>query len=399
MKSLLQHRVTKTVGEWRRVLFEGVVLEAEDRHLVECLTAEPEGRMSIDQLHTGVQIQARSWVGVARFSTFEVQIVPKLVGENLGLVKMIDYATGLDSLVRYPASQDITGAGTSLFDLVALLFAEACERAIRSGLLSDYCVVEDDLPVVRGRMLIKQQVLKRFGKIDRLECRYDEYLTNIPENQILLAGLTACASRVSHPVVAMRLRRLQSIVSETCNLEGFDFREIRSTLIYNRMNEYYREPHSLAWMILDGLGIEDIYASGSQRCFAFLLDMNKLFEMFITRWFGELFLKSSFWVRPQRQDRSILWNAESSRPYKAIIPDLLIEHKNSYIAHGIDLVSCIFDRRKPSTTPCSAKQWIDKCRTSSRANPHPHSPQGCKIRPSWSIGGGCDRRSKLGISN
>jgi 5-methylcytosine-specific restriction enzyme subunit McrC len=177
-------------------------------------------------------------------------------------------------------------------------------------------------------MLIKQQVLKRFGKIDRLECRYDEYLTNIPENQILLAGLTACASRVSHPVVAMRLRRLQSIVSETCNLEGFDFREIRSTLIYNRMNEYYREPHSLAWMILDGLGIEDIYASGSQRCFAFLLDMNKLFEMFITRWFGELFLKSSFWVRPQRQDRSILWNAESSRPYKAIIPDLLIEHKN-----------------------------------------------------------------------
>jgi hypothetical protein len=78
-------------------------------------------------------------------------------------------------------------------------------------------------------------------------------------------------------------------------------------------------------MILDGLGIDDIYASGRQRCFAFLLDMNRLFEDFVTRWFGELFQSSLYRVLPQRRDRSILWNAELGRPYKAIIPDLVVE--------------------------------------------------------------------------
>jgi len=111
-------------------------------------------------------------------------------------------------------------------------------------------------------------------------------------------------------------------------LDGCDLDQLRSGLIYNRMNDQYREPHELAWMILDGLGIDDIYATGKHRCFAFLLDMNRLFEDFVARWFGDLFGGSVYRVLPQRRDRSILWNADLGRPYKAIIPDLLIQHRN-----------------------------------------------------------------------
>jgi 5-methylcytosine-specific restriction enzyme subunit McrC len=171
-------------------------------------------------------------------------------------------------------------------------------------------------------------VLKRFGKIDRLECRYDEYLTDIPENQILLAGLSVCAGRVRHPAVAMRVRRLLGIFAETCTLNECNWRQVRNALFYNRMNEHYREPHDLAWLILEGLGIKDIYASGSQRCYAFLLDMNRLFEQFVTRWLKDLFRNSRFRVISQRRDRSILWNADLGCPYKAVIPDLLVENRD-----------------------------------------------------------------------
>ena len=350
MTALAQNRVPNTLGEWRNRLIEGAVFDADDQHLVECLTEGPEGRMGIDQLKTSVRIHARSWVGLVRFSTFDVQIVPKLAGDNLGLVELIDYATGLDSLARYPSVRTIAGAGTSLFDLVALLFVEACERVLRTGLLSDYCEVEDDLPVLRGRLLIRQQVLKHFGRIDRLRCQYDEYLSNIPENQLLLAGLTACAGRVVHPIVAMRVRRLLGIVAEACTLDGCDLRQVRSGLIYNRMNEHYREPHALAWMILDGLGIDDIYSSGRHRCFAFLLDMNRLFENFVARWFGELFLSSLYRVLPQRRDRSILWNADLGRPYKAIIPDLLVEHRKEQGRYlPVDAKYKLYDERTISS--------------------------------------------------
>jgi len=59
--------------------------------------------------------------------------------------------------------------------------------------------VEEEIPVVRGRLLVQKQILKRFGRIDRLECRYDEYLTDTVENRILLAALAACAKKVGQP--------------------------------------------------------------------------------------------------------------------------------------------------------------------------------------------------------
>ena len=194
VKSPSQHPIAKSIGEWGSCFIEGSSLDAQDRRLATRLTEEPKGRLAIDELHNGVRITARSWVGLVQFSAFQLQIVAKLAGDNLNLVELIDYATGLDALARYPGFRSISGTGTSLLRSYRIAVRRSVRKGPTHGLLSDYCEVEDDLPVVRGRLLVRQQVLKRFGKIDRLECRCDEYLTNIPENQIVLAGLSVCAS-------------------------------------------------------------------------------------------------------------------------------------------------------------------------------------------------------------
>jgi hypothetical protein len=124
----------RATQEEAKLLFKAVLRNGDT--LVEARDAEMV--LSVMAIENSLRIW---WV---RFSTFEVQIVPKLAGDNLGLVELIDYATGLDSLARYPSVRTIAAAGTSLFDLVALLFVEACERVLRNGLLSDYCEVEDD---------------------------------------------------------------------------------------------------------------------------------------------------------------------------------------------------------------------------------------------------------------
>jgi 5-methylcytosine-specific restriction enzyme subunit McrC len=281
----------------------------------------------IDELLSGLRVRSRSWVGVIRFSTFELRVVPKLVGGDPGLVRMIDYTSGLDSLKRYPAFQTFKPSGSSLLDLLSLLFAEAGERVARAGLKADYQEIEDDLPVVRGRMLVRKQVLQRFGRIDRLECRFDEHTTDTTDNQILLVALTACTNLVRHPAVAVRIRRLLAVFSEACSMEGLDLRTARALMTYDRLNEHYREAHGLAWVILDGLGIDDLFTGGSHGCFAFLFDMNRLFEDFITRWLDGLLAGGLYRVLPQRRDRTILWNADLNRPYTQVIPDILIEQK------------------------------------------------------------------------
>jgi 5-methylcytosine-specific restriction enzyme subunit McrC len=344
---------TLLLPEWKKKTFplKGNTLHADDRQLVTTLSNEKRFKCGIDELRDGLRITSRSWVGVVRFHEFELQIVPKLVGENLGLVELIDYAHGIDALEENSAVRTLEGSGTSLFDLIALLLAEACEDIARAGVLSDYCEVEDNLPVIRGRLLVVKQVLKRFTKIDRLECRYDEYLSDIPENQILLAALSNCANRIQHPRISMRVRRMLAIFSEVCSIKSIDSRLVRSTLVYNRMNEHYREGHELAWLILDCLGIDDLFAAGSHHCFAFLLDMNLLFQDFIARWLNQVLRGTEFRVIPQRRDQTILWDADLSRPYTSVIPDILIERQcapGRYLP--IDAKYKLYDERNISSS-------------------------------------------------
>ena len=318
-----------SISEWKSCEIEGVVLSPEDRHLIASLGAEQEGgKVRIDEFGDRLRVTAHSWVGAIRFSGFEVRIIPKLTGGNLGLVELMDYALELNHLRRYEGYRKIKEQDDNLFDVLALLLAEACDRLLRRGeLVADYRELEDELPVVRGRLLVDRQVLRHFGEIDRLECRHDEQVTDISENQILAAALMVAGRRAKNPQVQQKVRRLLAIFLSICQPEEEDLQQARQDLIYDRKNEAYRESHVLAWIILDAMGIGDLFSSGMPRCFSFLLDMNALFERFLYRWMSQVLSGSDFLVEAQRRDRSILWNASQNRPYRSIIPDLLIKHR------------------------------------------------------------------------
>jgi 5-methylcytosine-specific restriction enzyme subunit McrC len=305
-----------------------MALGPEDGALLKSLTGGTDTRLGLDELRAGLRITSRSWVGVVRFKDFELRIVPKLAGGDIGLLRMVDFATGLDAVDRHPAVHTFAAEGASLLDLITLLLTEACERIIRAGMLADYQELEDDLPVVRGQLLVREQVLRRMGRVDRVVCRYDEHTTDTIDNRLLLAALSVAGSRVTHPDVALRVRRLHGVLADACSVDDLDLRMARSTLTYNRLNEHYQEAHQLAWLVLEGLGIEDLYAGGSHRTFAFLLDMNRLFEDFVTRWLAALLRGTHYRSIAQRRDRTILWNADLNRPYAKVIPDLVVERKD-----------------------------------------------------------------------
>jgi 5-methylcytosine-specific restriction enzyme subunit McrC len=287
---------------------------------------------------------------VARFEQFEVRVVPKLAGGNLGLVEMIEFATGLDALRRSSGTRTLATEGANLFDLVALLLAESCERIARGGLLADYVEVEDDLPAVRGRLLVDRQILKRFGQVDRVVCRYDELEHDVVENQILAAALEKCARRVRDEAVRLRVGRLRSLFAEACSPEKLNLGVARQQLTYNRLNAHYQNPHALAWLALDGLqAVKDIFTSGHTRCFAFLLDMNVLFEKFVYRLFERTLDATSYAVDYQRADRSIIWDADKNRPYSRVIPDLLVHSRlPPFRRVAIDAKYKLYDERKVS---------------------------------------------------
>lgn len=316
-----------SLREWGEVEWPGHTLNEGDRSLVSTLGKGGQERLFIDELRDGLRVTATSWAGVVRLSRFEVRVHPKLVGGEKGLVRLIDYAYGLDALKSLEAQHTLEADDRSLFDLICLLFAQSCDRLLRRGLRRDYQEQEEDLPVLRGRLLVREQALKRMGRLDRLECRFDEHTTDNPDNRLLLFAASVCSARVQDADVSLRLRRLSSVFAEECRFDPAEVLSTRQSIVYDRLNEHYREAHVLANLILDGLGVRDLYAGGSVRAFSFLLDMNLLFEKFIERWVTQLTAPHGVAVHPQRRDRSILWNATTDRPYKGIIPDLLIERR------------------------------------------------------------------------
>ena len=125
-----------------------------------------------------------------------------------------------------------------------------------------------------------------------------------------------------------RLRYLAGLFSEVCSPELLELETARGALTYDRQNAHYREAHGLAWLILDGFGVRDPLAlHAPTQSFAFLLNMNSLFEEFVWRLIERLFPAPEYRVEPQGRNWSVLWDLMANRPYRSIRPDVVVRQR------------------------------------------------------------------------
>ena len=327
-------RLLGPLTEWTSETYHDVQLTPEDRAAVEKLSAAGDDRLQIEELRQGLRVRTRSWVGVVRLPTVEIRVVPKVTGDLLGLVRLIEYASGLDALTRLRDGVTLEASGDSLLELFAALFVGASERVLRRGLLSGHVEREDDLPVARGRILGDRQVLERFGQLDRIICRFDELEHDVVENQLLSAALQVASRRVTSVGLQRRIARLRSVLEPICDTDQLDLAAARTTLAYNRLNAHYETAHQLGWLLFDALGIDDLFAPGETRSFSFLLNMNQLFEHFVTRVVGQLLPAARYRVSSQISFKSVVWNVSSQRPYANIIPDVVVQRRGQSLTAG-----------------------------------------------------------------
>ncbi len=161
------------INEWSTEMLVDVKLTSVDRRLAKDLSST--NRLEVEELRVGLRVRSTSWIGVVRLSNIEIQVHPKLSGDNIRVIEMIEMTQGLDILKRMPGMRELDATGQSLIDLLAMMLVHETERLVRGGLLSDYVERIDDLPVLRGRILADRQLLERFGQIDRLICQFDAH--------------------------------------------------------------------------------------------------------------------------------------------------------------------------------------------------------------------------------
>ncbi|MFM9457745.1 McrC family protein [Streptomyces europaeiscabiei] len=179
----------------------------------------------------------------------------------------------------HPEPDPVTAAtADDLLPALADLLARTARRTLESGVLHGYRTVEEDLPLVRGRIRTADQ-LRRVGLPLPVAVRYDDHTPDIAENRILLAALHLASRLPGVPApTRLTLRHL------TDHLHGVHLLHPGAPLPHRtptRLNSRYAPALRLAELLLSYRSVQPEGGSPLPSD-GFLLDMPAVFERFLT---------------------------------------------------------------------------------------------------------------------
>ncbi len=264
--------------------------------------------------HSGLwQVSAHNYVGSINVAGLQVLVRPKIPLRNLFLLLEVGLRKQdwRDEAVRFETTGDLLPALVSFF-------ARTTETTLARGLYHSYREQRDRLVAMRGRVDIARQ-LAQPGVVIPMHCRFTEFTADLIENSYLKAAVSR-SLRVAGVQPIDRRRLMQHLVT----LE--DVGHVRhhhvdhDRVVFTRLNEHYRPAFRLAQIVLANLTLED--AIGETQASSFMVDMNKLFERFVTERLKRA-LRGRLDVKSQHCDR-----LDKDRRV-AIRPDLLFSSQGT----------------------------------------------------------------------
>ncbi|MDX2401508.1 McrC family protein [Streptomyces microflavus] len=226
-------------------------------------------------------LRAGSRVGAVRLPGGQVvRIMPKTPVRRLFFL----LGFSLDPARAWRDSREGT-IDTGEHDDIVPALAHAVERqidaALRRGVLQGYREVEESALVVRGRLREAEQIRRHFGRTPPVEIAYDAYTADTAENRILRAAAERLLRLPGVPgPVRQRLAHQRVRLTDARSLiRGQELPRWQPS----RLNSRYQPALRLAEAVLRGTSPEHWPAGGEPLSVdGFLLDMNKLFEDFVT---------------------------------------------------------------------------------------------------------------------
>jgi len=244
---------------------------------------------------------------VLPISKQKVSVQPKIPAKNV--LEMLGTAYGLYTQKHGDPFEDFPEVGyehaPELFETLVRHFLSRLEEKIQSGLISDYVDYERNLRTIRGKIALHPHIQNNIVRPDRIFCRFTEFSRDILENQVLLWTLL-CIGEVADWTTET-MRRIWAATKEMHGVSVTPFRKRQFPIFhYHRLNEPYRELHSWSKLFLDMTSFSDKPGDFSFR--GFVLNMNNLFENFVTQAFLDNVQSYGLEVQPRNylfEDRAV----------------------------------------------------------------------------------------------
>lgn len=300
-------------------------------------------------------LRAAQQVGVVRAGELSIEILPKIdytasqqPGSNRrsqnqngrprlalpaqsaarNLLVMLSYA--YDLRISPQAVADLSTLDGDWFELLTRMFAVQLYGQILSGISHDYQTREATLPVLRGRWDVQRQALRHFHQRHQFDVIYDDYTPDIPMNQVfrfVVERLYEVSQDADNQALLHDLREWFSSVSLLPDAPP----TLLDAVHFTRLNERFLPVFNLARLFLSGSSI--YLRTGKQPLFAFVMDMNRLFQQFVAAFLTrhrKAVLPATWMdirIKPQGEDTRVFLATSEGQNLLRLRPDLLFMRK------------------------------------------------------------------------
>ena len=234
---------------------------------------------------------ATQYVGMIQVENVIIEILPKIdyiidgaqeEGQSQSaasnLLIMLAYANNMEF-----DSQTLSSLRTvkgNWYELLIRFFAMELHQQIRQGVSRNYLNREDTLKYVKGRWDISQQIKKHaYSKVD-FDLVYDEFTENILLNQLFKTITNILLRHTQDKTTRHLLMDIRQWLAGVDEIYDFDT-TFFSQILFSRLNDRFKDAYNLAKLFFEGQTLQ--VRKGNTESFAFVFDMNQLFEGFITQ--------------------------------------------------------------------------------------------------------------------
>lgn len=260
--------------EWKGPI---TLCPAERATLLNLNKGELKQSLTIEQVigsSDSYRLRSAAIVGAVEAGNLSLLIRPKIAIAQL--LSLACYAMGHFRQQENPFN---FAERETLPDALALSLNFMARRAFARGLLHGYRARAESLYTVRGRIRFDEQLRRRFSIPLPVAVRYNEFTDDILENRLIKAAADRLSRLRLHSTPAR-----SGLAWVVGNLDSVSLSEYPAAAVpevkFDRLNEHYRDVVGLSRLILRHSAFEA--TRGEVRAAGFLMDMNRVFQEFVT---------------------------------------------------------------------------------------------------------------------
>ncbi len=281
--------------------------------------------------HIGETITFQNYVGMIELkSGLQIEILPKIYGIKNDsdyketkriFINMLKAMRDFEGRSFNFANLDISK--TNIYDLFIDMYLQEVNKLVKKGLRSNYVSDADNLNTIRGRIDIKENILKNYADHSKIYCIFDEYEINRIENRLIKSTLIKFSyMRTTSKNIKTALQMLNYFdgVEPSTNYVA-DFSKIqidRNTKDYELL---------MRWSKVFLLNKSFTSFSGKTTSRVLLFKMDSLFEQFVAKLVKKFSNEKGYVATPQEKELH-LFDSPSKFSLK---PDIVVKKPTSLV--------------------------------------------------------------------